>query len=378
MNTYTKRACRGCGRGPLHRVLDLGTMPAADDFPLVTTPVDADVGYPLAMELCGRCGLAQLAEDATTAAEPKGVESLALRKQAADAVAHAAAAGWLRGGTVREFGSPHGGSWLPLITARGFTPVDDAADVVVDCFGLMHEPDLRSACARRAYATRPGGVLLVQFHSLRAIVAGGQWNCLRHGHFAYFSMSALWTLLYSVGMSPVAAWEFDLYGGTVLVAAVHGFTKPQESLRRVLAAEAHMLSAVRVGDLQQAADHQARSLRGWLEAESAARRTVCAYGAASRAVALFSLAGADRGLVRAVADAAQAKQGRRMPGTGIPIITPAELVAMRPDRVLLTLPDLLPEVTASCPELDGAWVVDINAHGVTHTDAEHRQGGATV
>ncbi|TLF76825.1 class I SAM-dependent methyltransferase [Nocardia cyriacigeorgica] len=378
MNTDTRRACRGCGRGPLHRVLDLGRMPAADDFPLVTTPVDTDAVYPLAMELCGRCGLAQLAEDGTTPAEPKAVESLALRKQAADAVAHAAAAGWLRGGTVREFASPHGGSWLPLITARGFTPVEGAADVVVDCFGLMHEPDQRSAFAQRAIATRPGGVLLVQFHSLRAIVAGGQWNCLRHGHFAYYSMSALWTLLYSAGMSPVAAWEFDLYGGTVLVAAVHGFTQPQQSLRRVLSAEAHTLGAVRVADLQKAADRQARSLRGWLEAESAAGSTVCAYGAASRAVALFSLAGAHRGLVHAVADAAPAKQGRRMPGTAIPIIAPAELVAMRPDRVLLTLPDLLPEVSVSCPELDGTWVVDVDEPGAPDTEAEQRQGGAAV
>jgi hypothetical protein len=63
-------------------------------------------------------------------------------------------------------------------------------------------------------------------------------------------------------------------------------------------------------------------------------------------------------LIAAVADASPAKQGRRMPGTDIPIVSPNELLEAKPDRVLLTLPDLLPEVSARFPELNGRWKVD--------------------
>ena len=63
-------------------------------------------------------------------------------------------------------------------------------------------------------------------------------------------------------------------------------------------------------------------------------------------------------LLVAVADASPAKQGQRMPGTDIPIVSPNERRAAKPDRVLLTLPDLLPEVSARFPELDGRWSVD--------------------
>ena len=100
------------------------------------------------------------------------------------------------------------------------------------------------------------------------------------------------------------------------------------------------------------------SLLNWLEGEAEAGRTVLGYGAASRAVALFSRAGLNADLLRAVADASIAKQGRRMPGTDIPIVSPDELLASGPDRVLLTLPDLLPELRAKMPELDGRWKVD--------------------
>lgn len=357
-------SCRGCGGGDLRRVLDLGPMPAADHFPPADTPVAPDESaHPLAMDYCVECELAQLADDDTKVEEPRGVEPLALQEQAALAVSLVAEADWLPArprATVAEFGSPHGGSWLPLLTERGFVEVNSAAtrsaDVVLDSFGIMHEPDQAAAFRRRAAATAADGVLLIQFHSLAAIVAGGQWNALRHGHFAYYSLASLHQLLASAGMSPVAAWEFDLYGGTVLIAARHGRVEPEDSVRRILAAEAVTSGLEAVSTLQAAADSQSRGLREWLERERGAGRRAYAYGAASRAVALFRLAGVDRQLISAVADASPAKQGRRMPGTDIPIISPAELAAAQPDRVVLTLADLLDEVSAQWPTLAGRLV----------------------
>ncbi len=345
-------ACRGCGGQALERVLDLGEVPAADHFPPAGTPVTAaEMAHPLAMDFCPACGLAQLADDDTVTEEPRGVEPQALKDQAAAAVAEVAAAGWLRGDTVTEFGSPHGGTWLPLLAQRGFREATPA-HVVLDSFGIMHEPDQRAAFARRAAATAPDGVLLLQFHSLATIVRDGQWNALRHGHFAYYSLAALAKLLRQSGMRAVRAWEFDLYGGTVLVAAVHDGHEPDASVQAVLDRERGLDPA----GLQHAADAHANQLRAWLDSEVAAGRRVYAYGAASRAVALFALAGVTADKLLAVADASPAKQGRRMPGTDVPIIAPTELVAANPDRVLLTLPDLLPEVRARFPELDGKWL----------------------
>ncbi|WP_051161464.1 transferase [Nocardia transvalensis] len=335
-------------------------MPAANDFPDADAPVATDRGHALAMLLCRGCGLAQLADDDTATAEPRGLEPQALRDQAADAVDRVEAAGWLRGGTVREFGSPHGGTWLPLLAARGFLETySRPADVVLDSFGLMHEADQRAAIADRAAATRRDGVLLLQFHSLRAIVAQRQWNALRHGHFAYYSLTALRSLLGTAGLFPASAWEFDLYGGTVLVAAVPHQTDPDDSVRRILAAEAGLTDPDALEPLQVVADRQIRYLRQWLEREAAQGKRVYAYGAASRAVALFARAGLSRAHLAGVADASPAKHGRRMPGTDIPIIAPEDLVAARPDRVLLTLPDLLPEVQARLPALGGKWVTQI-------------------
>ena len=355
--------CRACGSPSLRRVLDLGCVPQAKHFPLQSLPVSADeADYPLAMDLCLGCGLAQLADDDTVSDEPVGLEPQALKDQAAHAIELVDTAGWLRGRTVREFGSPHGGTWLPLLTERGFDITEGAADVVLDSFGLMHDPDQAAAFAARARCTAADGVLLVHFHSLFTIVTQSQWNSLRDGHFAYYSLTALRRLLADVGMSVVNAWEFGLYGGTVLAAAVHGAgLDPDEVVTRILQREASfgVTDPLVVAQLQRTADQHVARLRSWLEAEKSEGHEVMAYGAASRAVSLFSRARLDSGLLRAVADASPAKQGRRMPGTDIPIIAPEEMVATKPDWVILTLPDLLPEVNKKYHELDGRWRVDI-------------------
>jgi hypothetical protein len=373
--------CRFCRHNFGEVVLDLGEQPACDYFPSVDDP-GADPVYPLQMWLCARCGLAQLAADPTAPEEPRGAEPAALVAQAADAVRRVAAAGLLRSGArVVEYGSPHGGSWLGLLRNQGLEPGSDGerADVIVDCFGLMHSADQHGAVAERASRLSADGVLLVQYHSLETIIRRGQWNSLRHGHYAYYSTAALIAMLAEHELAPVAAWRFDLYGGTVLLAARHvgqANTDPAGVLAEILADEAEtgVLEAVALSRLQRDARSQAIGLRGWLAAERAAGRVVLGYGAASRAVALLCLARADRTLLPAVVDASPAKEGRRMPGTDIPIVSPARLVATPPDSVLLFVPDLRAEVCASFPEIEasgGAW---IDAHSLARSGLAGQPG----
>jgi SAM-dependent methyltransferase len=319
------------------------------------------------MWLCAECGLAQLLTDPTVPAEPRGTEPAALVAQAEDAVRRVAAAGLLPAGArVAEYGSPHGGSWLGLLKERGLTPVndDEDADVILDCFGMMHAADQAAAVAERATRLTPGGVLLLQYHSLETIVRGGQWNALRHGHYAYYSATALTSMLAAVGLSPRKSWLFDLYGGTVLLAARRDADdrgEPDRTVTALLAGEAS--TGVRdrevVGALARDASARADGLRDWLTAMRDSGKEVLGYSAASRAVALLCKAGVDRDLLPAVADASPAKRGLRMPGTLVPVISPAELVARKPDAVVLFVPDLMPEVRKAYPQIEaggGSWL----------------------
>lgn len=370
MSRHECRACRGQAG---HRVLDLGEQPASDSFPRWDDP-GPDPVYPLRMWLCSRCGLAQLMEDPTVPEEPKGAEPAALVEQAGDAVQQVCAAGLLPASArVAEYGSPHGGSWLGLLAQRGAVPVypPAEADVIIDCFGMMHAADQAAALDERAARLVPGGILLMQYHSLNTIVRSGQWNALRHGHYAYYSTTALTKILGAAGFTPRTAWQFGLYGGTVLLAASRdggrgapdrAAAAPDESVRDLLEAEAStgVLDPNAVAGLQHDVQARVRGLHGWLAAERAAGRSVLGYGAASRAVALLRKAEVDHDLLPAIADASPAKQGLRMPGSRIPVISPREMVERQPDAVLLFVADLMAEVRTAYPEIEtanGRWVI---------------------
>ena len=141
--------------------MDLGEQPPSELFPPFDEP-GPDPVFPLRLWMCGECGLAQLADDMDVPEDPQGVQPEALTRQAADAMAQLdVGPGMPAGGTVAEFPSPHGGSWLPLLAEhRLVLPLAEQADVVVDCsFGLMHAHDQAAAMAERAAAVAPGGLL---------------------------------------------------------------------------------------------------------------------------------------------------------------------------------------------------------------------------
>ncbi len=375
-------SCRACRGQDGHIVLDLGNQPACDYFPTYDDP-GPDPVYPLQMWLCSQCGLAQLREDPTVPEEPRGAEPAALVAQAADAVSRVAAAGLLPpGARVAEYGSPHGGSWLDMLAERGLKPVSpgfsregkggppplgqaemEEADVILDCFGLMHAADQAAAIAERAQRLAPGGVLLLQYHSIDTIVRLGQWNALRHGHYAYYSTTALTAMLAAVGLSPRTAWRFDLYGGTILLAAQHDADGPlaDNTIAELLAEETASGVTTDAGYLSLRHDVKTRAdaLHGWLTGLRESGTSVIGYGAASRAVALLRTAEVDADLLPAVADASPAKRGTRMPGTSIPVITPTDMIERSPRAVALFVSDLMTEVRAAYPQIeanDGQWV----------------------
>ncbi|MFC5065495.1 class I SAM-dependent methyltransferase [Actinomycetospora atypica] len=364
--------CRWCASTTGTVVLDLGDQPAADHFPALDDP-GPDPVHPLRMWLCAQCGLANLAEDPTTPEEPRGAEPQAMVDQARDAVARVQAAGLLTGPdgaprtTVTEFGSPHGGSWLDLLETVGLVPGTEGgpADLVIDCFGLMHAADQAGGLAERAAAVAPDGTLLLQFHTLAAIVADGGWNALRHGHFAYYSTPVLVRMLAGIGFEATHAFRFDLYGGTVLLAArrtgVAGATD-LPSVQGLVEAElaAGVLDPEVVQGLDAATTASADALAEHLGQARDAGRQVLGYAAASRAVPLLNRARIGPDLLPAVADGSPGKQGRRFPGVPVPIVAPEEVARRSPDEVVLFVTDLLDEMRRRMPGVEaggGRWVV---------------------
>jgi C-methyltransferase-like protein/putative zinc binding protein len=345
-------SCRWCGSADGETALDLGLQPACDDFP---RPGDAPAAvHRLRLWACDGCGLVQLPDRSPVPQEPRAVEPAALTAHARDSVAWALSQGLLVAGTsAREFGSPHGGSWVELLAAAGLEVRQEngagPVDAVIDVFGLMHEEDQQAGLGRRVECMAVDGVLVLVFPPLETVVEQGQWNAVRHGHHAYPSTAVAARQLAECGLTVVASVLHPLYGGTRLLAARRSSAVASKAAPVPLPDD---VPRAALSALAESVAEGVAALRAHLQQAATEGRRVLGYGAASRAVPLLVAAGVGPDLLPAVADASPAKQGRLIPGVGLPVVGPEELVAARPDEVLLFLPDLLGEVRRALPEVE--------------------------
>ena len=353
--------CRGCGSADVVPVVDIGEQPCADYFPAADTP-GPDPRWPLALWLCRDCTLVQLGPvEAQIAEEPLAVESATSRAHAEASVKEILRDyPELTGGVVFEFGSPHGGSWLDHLTAAGCRLAGDGekADLVIDVHGIVHEPQYGASLKLRAERLAPGGLLVMEFHHLLPLFVGNQFDTIRHGHWAYVSLRALRNLAALHGLLVESVKQVDMYGGSLMVMLRHtADARPDASIDVVLEDEdaAGLADEVQLGSLQEAAWHAAGALHDELARHRAAGRTVLGYGAPSKAPVLLGLSKVTTDLLPFTVDLAPGKHGRRIPGSCLVPIRPiADLLAAKPDVVLVLTWDIADEIIAQL-EADGGW-----------------------
>ncbi len=75
------------------------------------------------------------------------------------------------------------------------------------------------------------------------------------------------------------------------------------------------------------------------------------YGAAAKGNTFLNYCGMTADDVIAVADAAPVKQGRYLPGSRIPVVSPTDLAALAPDYVLILPWNLKSEIQAELTPL---------------------------
>lgn len=348
--------CRSCRSSLLVTILDLGRQAACDAFPRLDDPDDEPV-WPLRAVVCTACGLVQLGgDDAPIPQPPRAVESRSHREHAArTARAVARGLGLGQGATVREFASHHGGSWLPTLRADGLRVLESGrADLVVDVHGLPHEPDLEAALAQRSAAAADDGVLVLEFHHLLPLLVEGQFDTVRHGHSVYLSLSALLPAFARHGWRAVDASPSAVFGGSLVVTATRrGDVPASPAVAEVLEAErrAGVTDPRALAGLQDRARESAGALHAYLESARRDGRVVLGYGAPSKASVLLTVADVDSRLLPFTADLSPDKHGCRLPGVGIPIRSPQDLLDARPDDVLVLTWDIADEVVAQLPEV---------------------------
>lgn len=216
---------------------------------------------------------------------------------------------------------------------------------------LAHVPDPNAFLAAASSLVAPDGALCFEFPHCVKILEDRYFDTIYHEHYTYLAVGPLLRWAERNAMEIGDAILQPTHGGSVrLMIGRAGARWHSEAGRTraeaVLATEADIVEASRWHEL---GDELAEWRRDFLQELRNYREQglkVMGYAAASKATVLANYVGLDETMVAMCGDASTLKQGRIIPGTGIPIVSPAQLAAAKPDVVVVFAWNIFPEVVA--------------------------------
>jgi SAM-dependent methyltransferase len=224
------------------------------------------------------------------------------------------------------------------------------ADLIVANNVLAHVPDINDFAAGIAALLKPAGVATFEFPYLPNLVRENQFDTIYHEHYSYLSLTAVERIFRANGLTVIDVAHLTTHGGSIRVFAQRADANaPQgRAVSGMLTQErdAGLMTAEFYAGFQPRAEAAKYALLAFLLEQKQAGRKVGAYGAAAKGNTLLNFAGVRCDLLSYVADRSAAKQGKYLPGSRIPIVDNAHLLADKPDWVLILPWNLRSEIEA--------------------------------
>ena len=234
--------------------------------------------------------------------------------------------------------------------ARKLAADSKQADLIVGNNVYAHVPDINDFTRGLKAVLKPDGVITLEFPHLMRLIEHAQFDTVYHEHFSYLSLQSVSRIFEKAGLRVWDVEELSTHGGSLRVYGCHTESAQPGSpeVQRVLDSEiSHGLRDLDTYlRFQPRADRVKNDLLAFLIEQKRAGKSVAAYGAAAKGNTLLNYAGVKPDLLPYVCDAALSKQGKYLPGTHIPILSPSTLADRKPDIVLILPWNIAEEVTS--------------------------------
>ena len=336
--------------GNVEMFLDLGLSPIADNY---TATADEPVEmHPLRVGVCDKCHLVQLMDDvdpgfgARYAFHSSASTPLRAYHKAYAQAVHERHGDLVAAGVV-EVGCNDGDLLQHFPGAIGVDPsgpakeaADRGLDVMVRPFGLAaaheirdrrgrqglvlanhvlaHVPDLGDVLAGIHLLLEDDGLAIVEVQYLPDLLVNNAFDLIYHEHRRYFSLTSLEHYAHQHGLYVIDAELTDRQGGSLraTLGRIDAVIASDDRVRRLRVSEDQWLIDGYAG-MQGRAERIRDRLLDLLVAQDG---ITAVYGAPAKATTLLNFCGLNSDDLPWCVDTTPAKQGRYIPGTGIPIV----------------------------------------------------------
>lgn len=380
--------CRLC-RGPLSApVLSLGAQPISNRLPKISESAEITPIYPLDISLCETCGLAQLSHD-LDASEHFNDDYTYVSGASSTWVEHCRGYaerlidkhGVSSGDFVVEVGS-NDGTLLKAFAAEGVQGLGvepsgnvaemarkDGVETLTAFFNaesvtqiklshgrpkavignnvLAHVPDTHAFLSAARELIADDGFMCFEFPHFTNILERRYFDTIYHEHYAYLGVGPLLHWAGKNGMEIYAVEPQTIHGGSLRVflrrSAGAAVTPP--SVTAILDKERRLAGPAPWHALDRWLRTWREEFRAMIAGFHQEGRLVAAYAAASKATVICNFLGLTSSDIAYCCDASPLKQGRSIPGTGIPIVEPSVLTRNPADVVIVFAWNIFDEIT---------------------------------
>lgn len=381
--------CRHCAKPVTHTVIDLGSAPPSNAYLTNDMLQRPETYYPLRVKVCGNCWLVQT-QDYASASELFGSDYAYFSSTSSSWLKHASdyvlmitrKLSLSRNSFVIEVASNDGYLLRNFVAAGipclGIEPTESTASaaellsikVVRKFFGLTlaeelvasgrqadllvannvlaHVPDINDFLQGVSRVLKPEGIATFEFPAVNELIENCYFDSIYHEHYSYLSLFSVERMTSAVGLRVFDVEKISTHGGSLRVYICRQQNpRPVSHSCRVMQEE-EMRKGINTLEfytsLQARADRIKYELLKFLIDVKQSGKRVAAYGAAAKGNTILNYAGIKPDLLPFVGDAAASKQGKYLPGSHIPIVTPRIVSDYSPDYILVLPWNILPEI----------------------------------
>lgn len=252
-------------------------------------------------------------------------------------------------------------------TAQVIADSGKQADLLICNNVLAHVDDLNDFVAGLKVALKPEGTITLEVPHLLELIRHTEFDTIYHEHFSYFSLRALLTVFLKHELRIFDVQKLSTHGGSLRVYACHLNNASREVSPNVDAVmreeeEQGLYQHETYASFADAIERVKDTFIAYLLGARSAGKRIAGYGAAAKGNTFLNYCGVSDDMIEFVADISPYKQGRVMPGSHIPIVSPERLLTERPDVVIILPWNIQDEVMAQLSDVlawGGEFVVAI-------------------
>jgi len=240
--------------------------------------------------------------------------------------------------------------------AKEFCNEGILADLIIANNVLAHVPDIHDFVKGMKGILKMNGIITIEFPHLVSLIDNCLFDTIYHEHFSYISLTSLQNIATQHELKIINVEKLMTHGGSLRVYLTHNQCErfsQTASVKEILTLEQEKgitTLAYYNNFWKRARKVRADFIRFLLDAEESGKK-VLGYAAAAKGTMLLNYCGIKPDLIEAIGDKSPHKQGRFMPGSHIPIVTPDEILKRRPDYVVIFAWNIREEIADELSQL---------------------------